>query len=89
MGFRTVKRQLLASQVPRLLLRPAEVAQMIGLSRAQVYILIKSGALPAVRLPGGRLIRVPMSAVQELVDQAAPIQEDQPSRLDKIVSRGT
>ena len=42
----------------KLLLTPEEVGEAIGISRSRVYELIKSGALPHLILPGGRLIRV-------------------------------
>lgn len=43
--------------VSRLLYRVSEAATALGLSRAKVYALISSGALPAVRIDGARRIR--------------------------------
>lgn len=65
-----------AGQVERILLRPSEVAQSIGCSRSKVYDLIATGRLPAVHLDNEnqRLIRVPVSAVRALAEQA-PILE--------------
>lgn len=60
----------MAEAIQRLLMRPAEAARMIGVSRAKVYELIASGSLPAVRIDGGRLIRVPLAALNHLSEQA-------------------
>lgn len=54
----------------RLLVRPSEAAELIGVSRSKVYELIASGVLPSVRLDGGRLIRVPMAALEQLAQRA-------------------
>jgi excisionase family DNA binding protein len=43
--------------VSRLLYRVSEAATALGLSRAKVYVLISSGALPAVWIDGARRIR--------------------------------
>ena len=40
-----------------LLLKVPEAAAQLGISRAKVYELISSGALPSVRLDGCRRIR--------------------------------
>lgn len=54
--------------VERLLLRPAEVAQMCGFSRAKVYDLISKKALPSIRL--GKSVRVPADALRKMLDAA-------------------
>lgn len=41
----------------RLLYRVPEVAEFLGVSKAKVYELIASGALPSVRLDGCRRVR--------------------------------
>lgn len=41
----------------RLLLRPAETAELIGMGRAKTYALIREGTIPSVRL--GASLRVP------------------------------
>jgi excisionase family DNA binding protein len=46
----------------RLLLRIAEVAQMIGVSRSLAYEMAAKGELPVVRIRGG--LRVPLDALQ-------------------------
>ena len=45
----------------RLLLRPAEVAEAIGIGRSKVYELLASGDLPSIRVGGA--IRVPVTAL--------------------------
>lgn len=45
-----------------LLLRPPEVARLLGVSRSRAYELIASGVLPSVRI--GRSIRVPLAALR-------------------------
>lgn len=42
------------------MMRPAEVARALGLSRVRVYALIRAGELPSVRLGGA--IRIPTQA---------------------------
>ena len=42
----------------RLLLSVAEVATELGCGRDTVYALLTSGALPSIRLLGGRLRRI-------------------------------
>ena len=39
------------------LLRPAEVAKILGISRAQVYRLIQMGEIPSVRILGSIRVR--------------------------------
>lgn len=50
----------------RLLLRPAEVGELIGIGRTRVYQMLGSGELPSIRV-GGRL-RVPVSKLREWVN---------------------
>lgn len=45
-------------------LRPAEAAAAIGVSRATIYSLLKTGAIRYRRLPGGDM-RIPVSALHE------------------------
>ena len=49
----------------RILLRPAEAAEVIAVSRARVYQLLKTGDLPSIRV-GGRL-RVPIDELRAWV----------------------
>jgi excisionase family DNA binding protein len=50
----------------RVLLRVSEAAEMIGVSRSKLYEMVAEGVLPAVRLQGNRLIRIPAEAVRGL-----------------------
>ena len=62
----------------RLLLRPAEVAELLGVSRSRVYELIASRALPSVRV--GLTRRVPVEALRRWIEQQ--IQEQAPPAGD-------
>lgn len=50
---------------PRLLLRPSEAGEALGLGRSRVYELIAGGALPSIRI--GKSIRVPADALRRWV----------------------
>jgi excisionase family DNA binding protein len=50
----------------RLLLKPAEAAEAIGVSRSRIYELLAAGDLPSVRL--GKSIRVPVGALQAWIN---------------------
>jgi excisionase family DNA binding protein len=45
------------------LLRPADLAKLLGVSRSRVYQLLASGVVPAVRVGGA--IRIPRAAWEE------------------------
>ena len=51
----------------KLLLRPAEAAELVSISRALAYRYIASGELPSVKL--GRSIRVPADKLREFVER--------------------
>ncbi len=51
---------MIASDSERLL-RPAQVAEILGVSRSKAYSLIQSGRIPAVRVTGS--VRVPHRAL--------------------------
>jgi excisionase family DNA binding protein len=51
--------------VERLLYRPAEVGEAIGVSRARAYELIASGVIPSIRI--GSSIRVPADALRNWI----------------------
>lgn len=46
----------------RLALRPAEVAQALGIGRSKAYELIASGVIPSIRI--GSCIRIPTDALR-------------------------
>jgi excisionase family DNA binding protein len=51
--------------VKRLLLRPREVADLIGISRSTAYELINSGQIPSLRIGG--MLRVPAAGLEEMI----------------------
>jgi excisionase family DNA binding protein len=51
--------------VDRLLLRPTEAAEVLGLGRSKVYEMLGRGELPQVRVGGS--VRVPIEALREWV----------------------
>lgn len=51
----------------KLLLRPLEVAEALGIGRSKVYELLAAGALPVIRV--GRSVRVPAIAVSRWVER--------------------
>lgn len=58
----------------RLLLRPAEVAESIGVSRARAYELIAAGEIPSVKI--GTSIRVSVQALRAWIDgKVTPVGE--------------
>lgn len=51
----------------KLLLRPIEAAEAIGLGRSKTYQLISSGAIPSVRI--GKSVRVPVVALRKWIEK--------------------
>jgi excisionase family DNA binding protein len=51
--------------VEKLLLKPSEVGQALGIGRSLVYGLIAQGVIPSVRL--GRSIRVPKASLEKWI----------------------
>jgi len=51
----------------RLLLKPTEAAEVIGLGRSKTYQLISSGVIPSVRI--GKSVRVPVVALRNWIEQ--------------------
>jgi len=49
----------------RLLWRPSEAAEAIGVSRSKLYELLSSKQIPSVRLGGS--VRVPVDALREWI----------------------
>ena len=60
--------------VERILLRPNEAAEALGVSRSKLYSLLKAGAVPSVRV--GSSLRVPVRALERLVETAASKEGD-------------
>lgn len=55
-------------ETQRLTLSVPEVAELVGVSRAHAYELIRIGRIPSIRL--GRRLLVPRKALEEFLDQA-------------------
>ena len=53
----------MAERLQPIMLRPREVAELLSLSRSEVYRLIERGEIPAVRI--GSSVRVPRRWVEE------------------------
>jgi excisionase family DNA binding protein len=51
----------------KLLLRPIEAAEAIGIGRSKVYELLASGELPSIRI--GSSVRVPIDRLREWIDR--------------------
>ena len=50
----------------KLLLKPAEVTEILGICRSRIYEMLATGELPSVRI--GRSLRIPVDALKEWVD---------------------
>ena len=49
----------------KLLVRPAEAAEMLGVGRSTVYALVKAGVFPTIRV--GRSTRLPVAQLRAWV----------------------
>jgi excisionase family DNA binding protein len=59
----------------KLLLRPNEAAELLGLGRSKLYELIAAGTIPALRV--GRSLRVPLDGLRRwVVDQSSSSQDN-------------
>ena len=58
----------------KLLLKPSEVADCLGLGRPKTYELLRDGTLPSIRL--GHAVRVPTSALREWIERQAAATEE-------------
>lgn len=65
----------------KLLLRPSEAADVLGLARAQVYLLCSRGVLPAIRI--GRSVRIPVAGLREYVNALAGTQRGRKQQLGR------
>ena len=60
----------------KMLITPAEVCQLLGIGRTTMYKLIRSGVIPAVRLPGCRRIYLSVKALNQVIKNNAVGGED-------------
>ena len=49
----------------RLLLKPVEVTEILGISRSRIYEMLATGELPSLRV--GRCIRIPTDALKKWI----------------------
>jgi excisionase family DNA binding protein len=60
--------------VERLLLKPSEFAEAIGVSRSKAYEILASGSIPVVRLGGPTgTIRVPVDGLKKWLAEQATV----------------
>jgi excisionase family DNA binding protein len=59
--------ELKGEAMERMLLKPTEAAEVIGLGRSKTYELISKGLIPSVRI--GKSVRVPVAALRNWVEQ--------------------
>lgn len=57
----------------RLLVRPTEAAELLGVSRSKIYELLASGELPSVKI--GKSIRVPVEELRQWVSSRVNLTE--------------
>ena len=57
----------------RLMLRPSEAAEALGVSRSKAYELIASGEIPSVHVGG--CLRVPLDALRAWIDRQLETQD--------------
>ena len=56
----------------RLLLRPSEAAEALGVSRSKAYAMLASGELPAIRI--GVSLRVPVDGLRQWLSERQGLQ---------------
>ncbi len=59
--------QVVATEIERLLITPAEAAHRLSISRSKMYELMYQGVLPSVKLGTSRRIRV--EALVDLIER--------------------
>ena len=71
----------------KLLLRPIEAADAIGLSRSAIYQLLASGELPSIRIGGS--VRIPVDKLREWLDRkAAATGSEVATESERMVAAG-
>jgi excisionase family DNA binding protein len=60
----------------RLLYRPSEVGEAIGVCRSKAYELIASGEIPSIRIGG--CVRVPLDKLREWIERKAAERAEAP-----------
>jgi len=57
----------------KLLLRPSEAAEALGLGKSKTYQLINDGTLPSVRI--GKSVRIPNAALKKWIESQIQAQQ--------------
>ena len=68
----------------RLLLRPEEAAETLGIGRSKTYELLASGELPSIKV--GRSMRVPTDALRAWIRDRTPNTQPLPPRVELATS---
>jgi excisionase family DNA binding protein len=55
--------------VERLLLRPAEAAELLGISRSRMYELLRNDEVPSIVLGRARSKRIPLDRLKIWIDE--------------------
>lgn len=50
----------------KLLLKPGEVTELLGISKSHIYELLATGEMPSVRI--GRCVRVPVASLNKWIE---------------------
>jgi excisionase family DNA binding protein len=72
--------ELKGDAMEKMLLKPTEAAEVIGLGRSKTYELISKGLIPSVRI--GKSVRVPVAALRNWVEQQ--LREQQQLKEDSV-----
>jgi excisionase family DNA binding protein len=56
-------------KLERLLLRPTEAGEVLGISRSKIYELLASGEIPSVRVGNPRTRRIPLAALRQWIEK--------------------
>ena len=67
----------------RLLLRPAEVAQTLGIGRTKVYELLATGEIPSIKI--GNRPRVPVDALERWIQAQLDPEDTDNEPIVKVV----
>ena len=65
----------------KLLLKPAEAADAMGMGRSKIYELLASGELPSIRV--GSSLRVPVKALSDWISDRMVPSEREAERSDR------
>lgn len=65
----------------RLLCRPEEAAELLGIGRSKFYELMADGVIDSVRI--GTCRRIPLAALEEFVERLRTTDDDDPHRPER------